>query len=123
MYKRLSGPRGIRKFIQLEDVTIGQLYDYFNSLLPSERLEFLRKYIDNGFIFPESIPTFIAFKDHGGIGPHFIVSNNPDMLNYQSAIQYYLDLNKKSNYHHTTNGGKRKSKRSKKQRKHKTRKH
>jgi hypothetical protein len=44
------------------------------------------------------------------------------MLNYQSAIQYYLDFNKNTKYS-TTNGGKRKSKRFKKQRKYKTRKH
>jgi hypothetical protein len=62
-HKKLTGPRGIRKFIQFPDVPVKELNEFFDSLLPSEHLEFLRKNIEPGFIFPQSIPIFITFRD------------------------------------------------------------
>ena len=116
--------RGIKKFVRIPGHTVDNIIYEFDGLNDNQntRVEWLRKHIDKKFKFPPSIPTLVAFQDPQYTGQHFIVSDNPDMLEYDNAIAYFLRTNKNSNKYPTINGGKRKSKRSKKQRKYKTRK-
>ena len=116
--------RGITKFVRIAGLTVENLIYEFDGLNDNQntRVEWLRKHINEKFKFPPSIPTLVALKDPKYTGQYFIVSDNPDMLVYNKAIAYFLRKNENSNKYPTINGGKRKSKRSKKQRKYKTRK-